>query len=146
MENCIDNIHHRQTHQVEITAQKTVDIIVWIMVMLAFIRHTHQLEITAQKQWTSFVWIMVMLAFIRHTQQVEIIAQKIVDLRKSTKTTLLTKYKHICTLHHQLHIQTLYIIQNVLFTMVKRHLSNGQLSRKVVQRIYVGCPRLMQIY
>ena len=26
------------------------------------------------------------------------------------------------------------------------HLSNGQLSRKVVQLIYVGCPRLMQIY
>ena len=46
-------------------------------------------------------------------------------------------------IHHQLHIQTLYIIQNEVFTMVKKHLSNG---RKVVQLIYVGCPRLMQIY
>ena len=27
-----------------------------------------------------------------------------------------------------------------------KHLSNGQLSRKVVQLIYMGCPRLMQIY
>ena len=27
-----------------------------------------------------------------------------------------------------------------------KHLSNGQLSRKVVQLMYVGCPRLMQIY
>ena len=27
-----------------------------------------------------------------------------------------------------------------------KHFSNGQLSRKVVQLIYVGCPRLMQIY
>ena len=66
--------------------------------------------------------------------------------RKSTKTILLTKYIHRCTSHHQLHIQTPYIIQDVVFTMVKRHLSNGQLSRKVVQLIYVGCPRLMQIY
>ena len=48
-------------------------------------------------------------------------------IEKSTKTTLLTKYIHICTSHHQLHIQTLYIIQNVVFTMVKKHLSNGQL-------------------
>ena len=67
-------------------------------------------------------------------------------IRKSTKTTLLTKYIHICTSHHQLHIQTLYIIQNEVFTMIKKHLSNGQLSWKVVQLIYVGCPRLMQIY
>ena len=27
-----------------------------------------------------------------------------------------------------------------------KHLSNGQLSRKVVQLIYMGCPKLMQIY
>ena len=27
-----------------------------------------------------------------------------------------------------------------------KHLSNGQLSRKVVQLICMGCPRLMQIY
>ena len=27
-----------------------------------------------------------------------------------------------------------------------KHLSNGQLSSKLVQLIYVGCPRLMQIY
>ena len=27
-----------------------------------------------------------------------------------------------------------------------KHFSNRQLSRKVVQLIYVGCPRLMQIY
>ena len=67
-------------------------------------------------------------------------------IRKSTKTTLLTKYIHICTSHHQLHIQALYIMQNEVFTMVKKHLSNGQLSRKIVQLIYVGCPRLMQIY
>ena len=48
-------------------------------------------------------------------------------IEKSTKTTLLTKYIHICTSHHPMHIQTLYIIQNVVFTMVKNHLSNGQL-------------------
>ena len=27
-----------------------------------------------------------------------------------------------------------------------KHLSNRQQSRKVVQLIYVGCPRIMQIY
>ena len=41
---------------------------------------------------------------------------------------------------------TLYIIQNEVFRMVKKHLSNGQLSRKVVQLIKVGYPRLIQIY
>ena len=66
----------RHTHQVEITAQKTVDIIVWIIVMLAFIRHTHQVEITVKKTVDIIVWIIVMLAFIRHTHQVEITAQK----------------------------------------------------------------------
>ena len=35
-------------------------------------------------------------------------------IRKSTKTTLLTKYLHVCTSHHQLHMQTLYILQNEL--------------------------------
>ena len=35
-------------------------------------------------------------------------------IRKPTKTTLLTKYIHVCTSHHQLHMQTLYIIQNEL--------------------------------
>ena len=65
-------------------------------------------------------------------------------LRKSTKTTLLSIY--ICTSHHQLYIITLYTIQNKVFTMVKKHLSNGQLSMKVVQLLYVGCPRLIQIY
>ena len=39
---------------------------------------------------------------------------------KINKTTLFTKYIHICTSHHQLHIQTLYIIPNVVFTMVKK--------------------------
>ena len=67
-------------------------------------------------------------------------------IRKSTKTTLLTKYIHICTSHHQLHLQTLHIIQNEVLTMDIKHLSNRQLSRKVVQLIYVGCPRIMQIY
>ena len=76
MDNCIDSIHHRQTHQVEITAQKTVDIIVWIIVILAFIRHTHQVEITAQKTVDIIVWIILMLAFTSHTHQVEITAQK----------------------------------------------------------------------
>ena len=41
---------------------------------------------------------------------------------------------------------TLHIIQNKVLTMDIKHLSNGQLSRKVVQLIYVGCPRIMQIY
>ena len=67
-------------------------------------------------------------------------------IRKSTKTTLLTKYIHICTSYHQLHLQTLHIIQNEVLTMDIKHLSNRQLSRKVVQLIYVGCPRIMQIY
>ena len=58
------------THQVGITAQKTVDIIVWVIVMLAFIRHTHQVGITAQKTVDIIVWLFVMLAFIRHTHQV----------------------------------------------------------------------------
>ena len=70
----------------------------------------------------------------------------LLENQQKLKTTLFTKYIHICTSHHQLHIQTLYIIPNVVFTMVKKHLSNGQLSKKVVQLIYVGCPRLMQIY
>ena len=38
------------------------------------------------------------------------------------------------------------MIQNEVLTMGIKHLSNGQPSRKVVQLIYVGCPRLMQIY
>ena len=67
-------------------------------------------------------------------------------IRKSTKTTLLTKYIHVCTSHHQLHIQTLHIRQNEVLTMDIKHLSNRQLSRKVVQLIYVGCPRIRQIY
>ena len=70
----------RHTHQVEITAQKTVDIIVWAIVMLAFIRHTHQVGITAQKTVDIIVWAIVMLAFIRHTLQVGITAQKTVDI------------------------------------------------------------------
>ena len=41
------------------------------------------------------------------------------------------------------YIQTPYIIQNEVFTVVKKHLSNGQLWRKVVQLMYVVCPRLM---
>ena len=49
----------RHTHQVEITAQKTVDIIVWVIVMLAFIRHTHQVGITAQKTVDIIVWVIV---------------------------------------------------------------------------------------
>ena len=67
------------------------------------------------------------------------------------KTLLETQQKqhylhiHICTSHHQLHIQTLYTIQNEVLTMVKKHLPNGQLSRKVVQLIHVGCPRLMHM-
>ena len=36
-------------------------------------------------------------------------------IRKSTKIIILTKYIHIS--HVQLHIQTLYIIQNKMFTM-----------------------------
>ena len=35
-------------------------------------------------------------------------------IRKSTKTTLLTNYIHVCTSHHQQHMQTLYIVQNEL--------------------------------
>ena len=38
-------------------------------------------------------------------------------IRKSTKTTLLTKYIHICTSHHQLHLQTLHILQHEVLTM-----------------------------
>ena len=70
----------------------------------------------------------------------------LLENQQKLKTTLFTKYIHICTSHHQLYIQTLYIMPNVVFTMVKKHLSNGQLSKKVVQLIYVGCLRLMQIY
>ena len=47
----------------------------------------------------------------------------------------LKKYINICTSNHQLHIQTLYIIQDEVFTMDIKHLSNGQRSRKVVQLI-----------
>ena len=65
----------RHTHQVKITAQKTVDIIVWVIVMLAFTRYTHQVKISGHH--CNFVWAVVMLAFTRHTHQVEIIAQKI---------------------------------------------------------------------
>ena len=35
-------------------------------------------------------------------------------LENQQKTILLTKYIHICTTHHALHMQTLYIIQNEL--------------------------------
>ena len=40
----------------------------------------------------------------------------------------------------------IHIIQNEVLTMDIKHLSNRQLSRKVVQLIYAGCPRIMQIY
>ena len=36
------------------------------------------------------------------------------SIKKLAKTTLLIKYIHVCTSHHQLHMQTLYIIQNEL--------------------------------
>ena len=42
----------------------------------------------------------------------------LLENQQKLKTTLFTKYIHICTSHHQLHIQTLYIIPNVVFTMV----------------------------
>ena len=65
-------------------------------------------------------------------------------IRKSTKTTLLTrKYTYMYITPPVAYTDT---IQNEVFTVVKKHLSNGQLSRKVVQLIYVGCPRLMQLY
>ena len=44
----------------------------------------------------------------------------LLENQQKLKTTLFTKYIHICTSHHQLHIQTLYIIPNVVFTMVKK--------------------------
>ena len=39
-------------------------------------------------------------------------------IRKSTKTTILTKYIHIIIMYipHQLHMQTLYIIQNEMIS------------------------------
>ena len=58
-------------------------------------------------------------------------------IRKSIKTALITKYIHICTSHHQLHLQTLHIIQNEVLTMDIKHFSNGQLSRKEVQLIFI---------
>ena len=45
-----------------------------------------------------------------------------------------------------MYLQTLHIIQNEVLTMDIKHLSNRQLSRKVVQLIYVDCLRIMQIY
>ena len=39
-----------------------------------------------------------------------------------------------------------HIIQKEVLTMDIMHLSNRQLSRKVVQLINVGCPRIMLIY
>ena len=44
----------------------------------------------------------------------------LLENQQKLKTTLFTKYIHICTSHYQLLIQTLYIIQNVVFTMVKK--------------------------
>ena len=44
----------------------------------------------------------------------------LLENQQKLKTTLFTKYLHICTSHHQLHIQTLYIIPNVVFAMVKK--------------------------
>ena len=44
----------------------------------------------------------------------------LLENQQKLKTTLFTKYIHIGTSHHQLHIQTLYIIPNVVFTMVKK--------------------------
>ena len=46
----------------------------------------------------------------------------LLENQQKLKTTLFTKYIHICTSHHQLyiHVQTLYIIPNVVFTMVKK--------------------------
>ena len=43
-------------------------------------------------------------------------------IRKSIKITILTKYigLHICTSHHQPHIQILHIIQNEVLTMDKK--------------------------
>ena len=46
----------------------------------------------------------------------------LLENQQKLKTTLFTKYIHICTSHHQLyiHVQTPYIIPNVVFTMVKK--------------------------
>ena len=46
----------------------------------------------------------------------------LLENQQKLKTTLFTKYIHICTSHHRLyiHVQTLYIIPNVVFTMVKK--------------------------
>ena len=50
--------------------------------------------------------------FIMYADDTSLFFLKEDFIRKSTKTTLLTKYIHICTSHHQLHLQTLHIIQN----------------------------------
>ena len=50
-------------------------------------------------------------------------------IRKSTKTTLLTKYTQICSSHHQLNIQTLYIIQNEIF-YIKIHIIHKYIHNK----------------
>ena len=55
-------------------------------------------------------------------------------IRKSTKSTLLTKYKYInCTSHHQLHIQTLHMIQKKVDSMKylesRNHKDNDEMLR-----------------
>ena len=66
-------------------------------------------------------------------------------IRKSAKTTLLYTYKIYTCMYIPPPATYPNTIHNTKLIDIK-HLSNGQLSRKVVQLMYVGCPRLMQIY
>ena len=70
-------------------------------------------------------------------------------IRKSTTTTLLTKYIHICTSHHQLHLQTLHIIQNEVlritectstYNVVHWCVSHIQLKSEVYAMPLLGMP------
>ena len=60
-----------------------------------------------------------------------------VFLRKKINKNYTTYKIYTYISHHQLHIQTLHIIQNEVLTMDIKHLSNRQLSKKVVQCIYL---------
>ena len=63
-----------------------------------------------------------MLGVLRQNECIFFERKILLENQQKLKTTLFTKYIHICTSHHQLyiHVQTLYIIPNVVFTMVKK--------------------------
>ena len=88
----------------------------------------------------------VVRSFLCNTANIFFERKILLESQQKLKTMLFTKYIHICTSHHQLHIQTLYIIPNVVFTMVKQTFIKWTAIEESSSTYIRGLSRLMQIY